>query len=98
MRRYLRLTEGDALVAPYPVYFALLALTARSFKLKPNANTYNPDPDYLRRLIDRAGLSQVKAARTLGMSPQTMRRYLRRDRDHPAPYPVQYALERLADY
>ena len=101
MRRYLRLTDGGGqgscmLVPPYPVFYSLLALTARSFKIKPNGNTYNPDPDYLRRLITLSGLSQVKAARAIGIGPRTMRSYLSRTNESDAPYVVQYCLEMLA--
>ena len=59
----------------------------------------NPSPRYLRLLIARAGLSQQEAARRVGVSERMMRYYLS-DVDaqtfRPAPYPVQYALENLA--
>lgn len=61
--------------------------------MKPNALKHNPDPDYLRELIDRAGLSQREAARRIGISERVMRYYLSGERE--APYPVQYALESL---
>ena len=42
----------------------------------PDATNHNPDPAYLRGLIDRAGISQREAARRLGVSPRMMRQYL----------------------
>lgn len=66
----------------------------------PDQSNYNPDPAYLRGLIDRAGLSQRDAARRIGVSERVMRQYLA-DRSAStaldAPYTVQYALERLAN-
>ena len=68
--------------------------------MKPNAKEhYNPDPDYLRSLIDRAGLTQAKAAELVGVEARTMRRYLAlqgSDSYKQAPYAIQYALEILA--
>lgn len=65
----------------------------------PDASNYNPDPDYLRGLIDRAGISQREAARRLGISPRMMRQYLA-DSDVKtaarAPYLVQFGLECLS--
>lgn len=59
---------------------------------------YKPDPEYLRRLIKRAGHTQQSAALEIGISERTLSRYLAHD---PAvyrscPYTVQYALEGLA--
>ncbi|MGV0954565.1 MAG: helix-turn-helix domain-containing protein [Fluviibacter sp.] len=51
------------------------------------------DPEYFRDLIARAGLTQVDAARRIGVDPRTMRRYLAGDA---VPYPVQVTLEILA--
>ena len=64
---------------------------------KPNASLHNPDPRYLRGLLDDAGISQRAAARAIGISERAMRYYLSDTAaDHrPAPYPVQYAIERL---
>lgn len=68
--------------------------------LKPDATKYNPDPDYLRGLIERAGISQNKAAQIIGISSRVMRQYLA-NRDAKTalevPYPVQYCLERIND-
>ena len=45
--------------------------------MKPDACNHNPDPRYLRELIDKAGISQRKAAQLLGMSWTGFRNYLR---------------------
>jgi transcriptional regulator with XRE-family HTH domain len=64
--------------------------------MKPNASKHNPDPAYLRELLDRAGLSQREAARRLGISDRMMRYYLAEgEANKPAPYAIQYALENL---
>ena len=65
----------------------------------PDARLHNPDPAYLRKLIERAGLSQREAARRIGVGERVMRCYLaprEAATAQSAPYPVQYALERLA--
>lgn len=66
--------------------------------MKPNASKHNPDPAYLRGLIERAGLSQREAASLVGVSDRAMRYYLSTEPDSwkPAPYAVQFALEQLA--
>lgn len=67
--------------------------------MKPNASNHNPDPRYLRGLIDQAGISQREAAQLIGMSWAGFRNYLR-DESHRlyrvADYRVQFALECLA--
>lgn len=65
--------------------------------MKPSAAKHNPDPAYLRSVLDRAGLSQREAARLIGVSDRMMRYYLSLDPEawKPAPYVVQYALESL---
>ena len=64
----------------------------------PNATRHNQDPAYLRGLIKRAGLSQNEAARRIGISPRMMRYYLAAgDKGRPAPYLVQFALEKLSE-
>lgn len=64
---------------------------------QPDASLHNPSPEYLRALLDRAGVSQREAARRIGISERMMRYYLASAAaDHrPAPYVVQYALEGL---
>ena len=67
--------------------------------VKPDAyHHHNPSPDYIRALVDRAGLSQRECARRIGISERVMRYYLSDTAaDHrPAPYPVQFALEALS--
>lgn len=65
----------------------------------PDATLHDPRPEYLRALLKQAGLSQRAAARRIGVSERMLRYYLAPDEaDHrPAPYTVQFALERLAD-
>lgn len=68
--------------------------------MTPDAKTHNPDPAYLRDLISRAGLSQREAARRIGIGERIMRAYLadpETNTSQRAPYPVQFALEQLAN-
>lgn len=67
--------------------------------MKPDSSKHDPRPEYIRALLDRAGLSQIEAARRLGIGERTMRYYVadpHRGEYRPATYPVQYALECLA--
>ena len=65
--------------------------------MKPDADNHNPDPDYLRGLVERAGLSQREAAERVGVSDRMMRYYLAYgDENRPCPYSVQFVLESLA--
>lgn len=66
--------------------------------MTPDATKHNPSPDYLRALLDRAGLSQREAARRIGVSERVMRYYLAPEAAdyRPAPYVVQFALESLS--
>ncbi len=74
--------------------------------MHPNAETYNPDPEYLRKLIDQVrdpelqhggAPSQQKIARRLGIPSRTFRQYLTSQASHKdAPYSVQFCLEVLA--
>lgn len=67
--------------------------------MKPDATRHDPRPDYLRALLERAGLSQREAARRIGISERLMRYYLADPVTadaRTAPYTVQYALEQLA--
>lgn len=67
--------------------------------MKPDASQHNPDPRYLRGLLDSAGLTQRQAAQLMGISDRVMRYYLSDEVSatfRPAPYPVQFALECLA--
>ena len=67
--------------------------------MKPNSEKYNPDPIYLRSLVEQSGLSQRKAAKVIGVSERVMRNYLSLNPNGHAkcPYPVQFCLERLAN-
>ena len=70
----------------------------------PDARLHDPRPARLRALIALSGYSIRAAARQIGIGERTMRQYLAGPRTHAdgsvtpcvAPYPVQYALERLA--
>lgn len=67
--------------------------------MKPDITLHNPDPTYLRALLEQAGLSQRKAAHLLGVSERMMRYYLVHSDDptyRPMPYTVQFAIECLA--
>lgn len=61
--------------------------------MKPDARKHNPNPKYLRSLIEAAGLSQRAAAERIGIGDRLLRYYLSGERE--APYPVQFALECL---
>jgi transcriptional regulator with XRE-family HTH domain len=64
----------------------------------PDARKHNPDPLYLRELIERAGISQRECARRIGISDRIMRMHITTGgKPSPAPYPVQFALECLAE-
>lgn len=61
-------------------------------------SSYNPSPDYLRSLIEKAGITQREAARQIGIDERTMRRYLTNPENKSyikCPYVVQYALENI---
>ncbi|SDK41238.1 hypothetical protein SAMN05216189_103747 [Pseudomonas delhiensis] len=77
-----------------------MPLQQRSTVRKPDASNHNPNPRYLRGLVERSGKSQRQAAELLGLSWEGFRNYLR-DESHPlhrsAPYTVQFALECLAE-
>ena len=63
----------------------------------PDASNHNPSPEYLRALLECAGISQREAARRIGISERVMRYYLAPESAdyRPAPYVVQFALESL---
>ena len=65
---------------------------------KPDvATNYDPRPRYLRELLARAGLTQLAAAKLLGVPDRTMRDYLsEKNTGSVAPYCLQFALESLA--
>lgn len=64
---------------------------------RPNAAQHDPRPEYIRELLDRAGMTQDGAAARIGISERMMRYYVADgDANKPAPYLVQFALECLA--
>ena len=65
--------------------------------MKPDPTTHNPEPDYLRGLVAQTGLTQSKAAASIGIPSRTFRDYLNEGHKSKAPYPVQFALEALAN-
>ena len=66
--------------------------------MRPDASKHDPRPEYLRALLDQAGMSQREAARRIGISERVMRYYLAPESAdyRPAPYVVQFALESLS--
>jgi hypothetical protein len=70
----------------------------RARRMTPDAARHDPRPDYLRALLQQAGVSQRAAARRIGISERVMRYYLADESAdyRPAPYPVQFAIEALA--
>lgn len=61
----------------------------------PNAAGYEHNPEKLRQLIRRSGLSQRRIAAMLRLSYRTLKHYLHR-RGSQAPYTVYYAITVLA--
>ena len=61
--------------------------------MKPNIEEYNPDPTYLRCLIDKAELGQNLAGKLVGVNTDNFRKMM--TGRVTAPYSVQYALEGL---
>lgn len=66
--------------------------------MTPDASKHDPSPEYLRALLERAGVSQREAARRIGVSERVMRYYLAPESAdyRPAPYVVQLAIEALS--
>lgn len=66
--------------------------------MTPDSSKHDPRPEHLRALLAKAGVSQREAARRLGISERVMRYYLADESAdyRPAPYPVQFAIEALA--
>ncbi|GHH61146.1 winged helix-turn-helix transcriptional regulator [[Pseudomonas] boreopolis] len=65
---------------------------------QPDASLHDPRPEYLRALIESAGISQREAARRIGISERLLRYYVTdpaAGEHRVAPYPVQFALESL---
>ncbi len=66
-------------------------------RMKLDASNHNPDPRYLRGLYEGAGLTQEEAARRIGITARALRNYVSETAGREAPYPVQFALECLAN-
>ncbi|MGV8863243.1 MAG: helix-turn-helix domain-containing protein [Pseudomonas sp.] len=67
---------------------------------QPDSAHHDPRPEYLRALLEQAGVSQREAARRIGISERTLRYYVSDPASgdyRAAPYPVQYAIEHLSD-
>jgi hypothetical protein len=60
----------------------------------PDAVSHRPDPEYIRRLLELANVSQRGFARVVGINERTMRDYV--VGASPMPYSVQFCLETLA--
>lgn len=65
--------------------------------MKPDVAQYNPTREYILELIHKAGHTQRSAAKQIGVSERSMRDYLNPAHKSKAPYPVQFALECLAN-
>jgi len=66
--------------------------------MTPDATRHDPRPEYLRALIEAAGISQRAAAQRIGISDRLLRYYITdpaAGEHRVAPYPVQFALEAL---
>ena len=63
--------------------------------MKPNIEEYNPDPNYLRYLIEKSGYTQNLAGKLIGVNTDNFRKLL--TGKIKAPYSVQYALEGFVD-
>jgi DNA-binding transcriptional regulator YiaG len=62
--------------------------------MKPDISKHRPnDAAYVRKLLDKAGVSQREAARILGVTDRAMRFWCAGET---IPYTVQFALECLA--
>ena len=64
--------------------------------MKPNAETHNPDPEYLTQVAKRTGLTQARISELVGVPVRTLNRYL--NTPGSCPYPVQFALESLQEH
>ena len=61
--------------------------------MTPDAEQYNPAPEYMSDLIDSTGLTQPVLAAKLGVDERTIRKWKHGERV--APYLAQFALECL---
>ena len=68
--------------------------------MKPDAKLHNPDPSYLRELVEKSGLSQREVARRIGVNERLFRSFLANRESasaQTADYLVQFALECLSN-
>jgi len=65
------------------------------FFMIPDSVRHNPEPSYIRELLDLANINQRQASRVLGIPPRMMRYYTTTNGPE-CPYSVQYCLEQLA--
>lgn len=68
--------------------------------MKPDAGLHNPDPEYLRGLRNKTGMTQKEISSKLGIGRRMIGYYESPDVDgghKDAPYLYQFALERLAN-
>ena len=63
--------------------------------MKPDGDRYVGSPEYLRDLLEQAGLSQSGTARRLRLNVRRFREYCSTTDRRPYPYVVQYAVESL---
>ena len=61
----------------------------------PDCKYHNPDPDYIRRLIRDAGMTQNKACAKIGISLRSLHDYINPKHPSKIPYSVQFCLEEL---
>ena len=60
---------------------------------RPDATRFNPDPAYIRALINKTGLTLSGCAHTIGVPAATLEEYTKRSSRNKYKYPVQFALE-----
>ena len=58
--------------------------------MKFDPSQHNPSPEYLRSLLEKAGLTQAEAARQLGIGARQMRYYLANGNKWDMPYSLQF--------
>ena len=78
----------------------MASIQMSAVSMKPVARFYNPDPGYLRGLLEKAGLNRTEAARRIGISRVGLNNYLcdtSEPRYRAADYRTQFALECLAE-
>jgi len=64
-------------------------------KLDPS--THNPNPEYIKNLVKSTGLTRAECAAAIGIPDNTLKNYMSSARTNSASYPVQFALEVLAN-